>query len=69
VAYTVDDRIKDLPPGTTTGRMDINSPSLIAPLTVNFQIIHTRSKRWIFIALLLGVLLGSFILQKKLTRR
>jgi hypothetical protein len=39
VAYTVDDRVKGLPPGTITGRMNINSPSLIAPLTVNFRII------------------------------
>ena len=69
VAYTVDDRVKDLPPGTTTGRMEINSPSLMAPLTMNFRIIHTRSKHWIFIALLLGVLLGSFILPKKSIRR
>lgn len=42
VAYTVDDRVKDLPLGTTTGSMDINSPSLITSLTVNFRIIHTR---------------------------
>jgi hypothetical protein len=69
VAYTVDDRVKELPLGTTTGRMDINSPSLIAPLTVNFQIIHTQSKHWIFIALLLGVLFGSvvglFVMNKR----
>jgi hypothetical protein len=61
-AYTVDDRVKELPPGTTTGRMEINSPSLIAPVTVNFRIIHTRPTNWIFIGLLLGVLCGGVVL-------
>jgi hypothetical protein len=61
-AYTVDDRVKELPLGTTTGRMEINSPSLIAPVTVNFRIIHTRPTHWIFIGLLLGVLCGGVVL-------
>jgi hypothetical protein len=60
--YVIDaGRIADLPLGPTKGTMDINSPALSAPVTVNFEITHTRPKYWIFICLLAGLAAGNFV--------
>ncbi|HAL82449.1 MAG TPA: hypothetical protein DCO83_09580 [Mucilaginibacter sp.] len=52
---------KELPLGKTTATMLIASKTLAAPLTVQFEIWNKRSKWWIVVIVLAGLLVGFLV--------
>ena len=55
--------ISDLPAGEYNGKMDIYTPEVKAPVSVDFKIINKASRWWIVGLLLAGVASGAFIRQ------
>ncbi|GGH65785.1 hypothetical protein HNQ91_002007 [Filimonas zeae] len=53
--------IANLPRGVTRGKIKVSAPELVAPLFVPVEITKTRSKCWIVILILAGLLAGFCI--------
>lgn len=53
--------IEKIPLGVTKGKVELNAPEMEKPVTIEVEIINKRSKWWIIITVLAGILLGTMV--------
>ena len=61
--------VGDFPPGKATGKIEVRSRDLAAPVTTTFEVRTRRSLLWIAVMVALGAALGYFVRNRLTARR